>query len=78
MRSSHIQTRQSGFSEKQEKTKYGQDAYQGPWTVTHINNNGTVKIKKGKHYPNLSSLLKTMWLSIVKPKYIYVAFVCFA
>lgn len=34
----------------------------------------TVKIKKGKHYPNLSSLLKTMWLSIVKPKYIYVAF----
>ena len=31
----------------EQKTKYGQDAYQGPWTVTHVNNNGTVKIKKG-------------------------------
>lgn len=34
----------------------------------------TVKIKKGKHNPTLSSLLKTMWLSIVKPKYIWVTF----
>ena len=31
----------------EQKTKYGKDAHQGPWTVTHVNNNRNVKIKKG-------------------------------
>ena len=35
------------LKKNERKTKYGKDAYQGPWTVTHVNNNGTVKIKKG-------------------------------
>ena len=28
-------------------TKYGQDAYNGPWTILEVRNNGTVKIEKG-------------------------------
>ena len=29
------------------KSKYANDAYQGPWTVTTVNDNGTVNIQKG-------------------------------
>ena len=29
------------------KTKFGTDAYQGPWKVTAVNVNGTVNIQKG-------------------------------
>ena len=29
------------------KTKYGQAAYVGPYTVTRVNNNGTLRYKKG-------------------------------
>ena len=31
----------------QQSTKFGQDAYNGPWTVTKVRDNGTVKITKG-------------------------------
>ena len=27
-------------------TKYGQNAYSGPWTILEVRNNGTVKIEK--------------------------------
>ena len=30
-----------------QKTKYGKDTYQGPWTIKQVNNNGTVNIKEG-------------------------------
>ena len=31
----------------QQSTKFGQDAYNGPWTVNEVCDNGTVKITKG-------------------------------
>ena len=31
----------------QKSTKYGQNAYNGPWTITEVRNNGTVKLNKG-------------------------------
>ena len=31
----------------QQSTKFGQDAYNGPWTVNKVRDNGTVKITKG-------------------------------
>ena len=30
----------------QKSTKYGQNAYNGPWTITEARNNGTVKLNK--------------------------------
>ena len=27
-------------------TKFGKNAYQGPWEITAVNNNGTLSIKK--------------------------------
>ena len=31
----------------QQSTKFGQDAYNGPWTVNKVRDNRTVKITKG-------------------------------
>ena len=31
----------------EQSTKYGKDAYNGPWTIQEVRNNGTVKISKG-------------------------------
>ena len=31
----------------EQSTKFGQDAYNGPWTILEVRNNGTVKIQKG-------------------------------
>ena len=30
------------------KTKFNQDAYLGPYTITAVRNNGTVRARKGK------------------------------
>ena len=30
-----------------ESTKYSRDAYNGPWTIQEVRDNGTVKISKG-------------------------------
>ena len=29
------------------QAKYGQDPYSGPYTIVHVNDNGTVKLKMG-------------------------------
>ena len=31
----------------EQNTKFGNDAYQDPWEITAVNNNGTVNIQKG-------------------------------
>ena len=31
----------------EQSTKFGKDAYNGPWTIQEVRNNGTVKISKG-------------------------------
>jgi len=31
----------------EQSTKFGKDAYNGPWTIQEIKDNGTVKITKG-------------------------------
>ena len=31
----------------EQSTKFGKDAYNGPWTIQEVRNNGTVKIAKG-------------------------------
>ena len=35
------------FYEIQQSTKFGQDAYNGPWTINKVCNNGTIKTTKG-------------------------------
>ena len=45
---------------RQEKSKYGQDPWEGPYKITKVNNNGTVRLKKGAVY-------ETVNIRLIKP-----------